>query len=711
MPFVQDALLDLDLLVQQRELVVAAHELRPEHVPVGDDDVVLLSQSLALRRRLGDDALEAANLGFFRRRRALGVGGGLRGFRELEPQTLFLLLHLHVVEVLLDERDVLRADLLLELLHLLVHDLELALHLADLILRGDEVLRVHVAVRANRLVQVLLLPQLGLAVRDLLQQVHVLELAHLHLLQRLQVLHVRRGRLRRELLALRLQRVQRLRLPLRLGFVPGNLALQVLLRVLVHARQAHLLLRRALRLALQLRQHVQLALELVARLAVALRVFPLRLGVALELRHRAPRVVQRALRVAARLFGGAQFVQRALAHFVDARGVRERALRLVHALAHIGAALLALRLQRGVRAPLLAKLALQPVRLFVQRVVGLSRAPRRLALLIQHGAQLLDVLLAILQRARLGLDVVRLELQLVLQVHDRLLQALLRARLSLRLRRARLGGVGGGGERRLGARALRLGASEFGADGHHLVAQGDDLRHLVIALGDQRVLHLHELFDLLVLLRGHVGARLGGALEVGHLGFERVDARGGARLLLLGGVHELPRLLDLLFQAVDGGLVILRQTQRGLHLRGVLHHLRVQIAALPRQRTLRRERRRERGVELLVLAAERHQRRVAGDLGEGLRGAGRGNTSAVRGERGKTRGREDLGARASRRAPRPDGQTVAARIGGEGCRIWERERARRAGVLDAIGGRMGSRRAPFGNPARPPPRRPSHRRP
>ena len=62
---------------------------------------MLLLERLALRRGFGDDALEAANLGFLRRRRALGVGGGLRGFRELEPQALFFLLHLHVVEVLL----------------------------------------------------------------------------------------------------------------------------------------------------------------------------------------------------------------------------------------------------------------------------------------------------------------------------------------------------------------------------------------------------------------------------------------------------------------------------------------------------------------------------------------------------------------------------------------------------------------------------------
>ena len=45
--------------------------------------------------------------------------------------------------------------------------LELALEVQDLILRGDEVLGVQVAVAAHGLVQVLLLPQLRIVVSDL----------------------------------------------------------------------------------------------------------------------------------------------------------------------------------------------------------------------------------------------------------------------------------------------------------------------------------------------------------------------------------------------------------------------------------------------------------------------------------------------------------------------------------------------------------------
>jgi hypothetical protein len=49
-------------------------------------------------------------------------------------EVVLLLFDLHVVEVLLDETLVLLADLILELLDLLVHDLEAPLHLGDLVL-------------------------------------------------------------------------------------------------------------------------------------------------------------------------------------------------------------------------------------------------------------------------------------------------------------------------------------------------------------------------------------------------------------------------------------------------------------------------------------------------------------------------------------------------------------------------------------------------
>lgn len=50
--------------------------------------------------------------------------------------------HLHVVEVLLHQSQILGTDLLLELLNLVLHDLELAFHLLDLILGLNQVLAV-----------------------------------------------------------------------------------------------------------------------------------------------------------------------------------------------------------------------------------------------------------------------------------------------------------------------------------------------------------------------------------------------------------------------------------------------------------------------------------------------------------------------------------------------------------------------------------------
>ena len=47
----------------------------------------------------------------------------------------------------------------------MAHDLELALHLGDLVLRLDEVLAVEVAVGADGLVQVLLLLELRVALK------------------------------------------------------------------------------------------------------------------------------------------------------------------------------------------------------------------------------------------------------------------------------------------------------------------------------------------------------------------------------------------------------------------------------------------------------------------------------------------------------------------------------------------------------------------
>ena len=82
-------------------------------------------------------------------------------------------------QVLLDQHGLLRGDLLFELIDLVVHYLQFALHLGDFVLRLDQVLGVEVTVRAYRLVQVLLLLQLGLILRDLLLVVKDLHLTYL----------------------------------------------------------------------------------------------------------------------------------------------------------------------------------------------------------------------------------------------------------------------------------------------------------------------------------------------------------------------------------------------------------------------------------------------------------------------------------------------------------------------------------------------------
>ena len=65
------------------------------------------------------------------------------------------------------------------LFNLVVHDLELALHLGNLVLRLDEVLAVQVAIRAYGFVQVLLLLQFGLQLGDL--PLHLFDCAFLQL--------------------------------------------------------------------------------------------------------------------------------------------------------------------------------------------------------------------------------------------------------------------------------------------------------------------------------------------------------------------------------------------------------------------------------------------------------------------------------------------------------------------------------------------------
>ncbi len=83
--------------------------------------------------------------------------------------------------VLLGQRRLLACNLVLELVDLVIHDLQLALHVCNLSLRLDKVLAVQIALCPHRLVQPLLLPQLRIGVGELLLVLEDLALGQLDL--------------------------------------------------------------------------------------------------------------------------------------------------------------------------------------------------------------------------------------------------------------------------------------------------------------------------------------------------------------------------------------------------------------------------------------------------------------------------------------------------------------------------------------------------
>mmetsp|Transcript_9904 Transcript_9904/g.23650 ORF Transcript_9904/g.23650 Transcript_9904/m.23650 type:complete len:201 (-) Transcript_9904:1742-2344(-) len=155
--FVESALLDFDFLVEEGKLVVTPDKLRAKNVSLVDHNVVLLLLPESLLVSLVYYVIEFLDLGFLACYRRIRLVNLLLRLVQLQPQTLLLLLYLHVVEMLLDQRKVLCTDLLLQLLDLMVDYLELAFHLLNLVLGLDEVLGVQIPVRPHRLVKVLLL--------------------------------------------------------------------------------------------------------------------------------------------------------------------------------------------------------------------------------------------------------------------------------------------------------------------------------------------------------------------------------------------------------------------------------------------------------------------------------------------------------------------------------------------------------------------------
>mmetsp|Transcript_12902 Transcript_12902/g.46367 ORF Transcript_12902/g.46367 Transcript_12902/m.46367 type:complete len:563 (-) Transcript_12902:351-2039(-) len=520
LPLVQDALLYLDLLVQQRELVVASDELRPEDVAVVDDDVVLLLLPRALLIRLVDDVVQLLHLRALRADGALRLFDILQRFVELEPKRLFPLLHLHVVKVLLHHRQVFRADLLLELLDLVVHDLKLALHLENLVLRLEKVLAVRVAVRPRRLVQVLLLLQPVLAVADALLKVDDGDLANLHLLERAEIPRRRVRRLPAVLLPLLLQLEDHLRLLLRLHLVPLNLLLQRLPRVLVHLDEVALFHRRALRLRLELGEDVAFALELVLLLHLRLRLLPLRFDLPLELRDRALQVVAVALRLALLLLDALQLRHRGVADFPRAQRVLFDAAQLRLSRLELRALRAVLRHELRVRSHLLLELGRQLLQLLVQRAVLLLRALRRASLFLKHALELRRGFLRLFDRVRLRLDVVLLVLELRLELRELLVEALLLARLALALEFLRLHLISQLPELVLQALLRALRRSQPLGHLRDFVPQRHDLVHLRVSLRRERFFRGDELLHGLVHPRGHrVRASLDDAPEVGDLQF------------------------------------------------------------------------------------------------------------------------------------------------------------------------------------------------
>mmetsp|Transcript_10714 Transcript_10714/g.35502 ORF Transcript_10714/g.35502 Transcript_10714/m.35502 type:complete len:289 (-) Transcript_10714:777-1643(-) len=167
--------------------------------------------------------------------------------------------------MLLDEGLVLCLDLVLELVHLVVHNLELALHLGEVVLRLDEALRVLIAVRAHGLVHVLLGLELGLAVGDRLVQLADARVLHLDLRHRRpEALHPLRC-LGAEPRAAALELLDRLLLLGRLGLAGARLLLERPDRLRVHFGEVQMLPRRVTDRPQRLLQRGQLGDQPLAR--------------------------------------------------------------------------------------------------------------------------------------------------------------------------------------------------------------------------------------------------------------------------------------------------------------------------------------------------------------------------------------------------------------------------------------------------------------
>mmetsp|Transcript_82863 Transcript_82863/g.230158 ORF Transcript_82863/g.230158 Transcript_82863/m.230158 type:complete len:405 (+) Transcript_82863:525-1739(+) len=186
----QGALLYLDLLIEQCQLLVSADELRSQDVPLADDTLQLLLLLLALLLRFLDGAFQFLQL---RPLRLDYVHEVLHPALRLLLRILQLFiefLYVELAEVAVHEAGILLPDFLLQGRGLVKHDFELPPHLVDLLVGLDKILGVQVPVRAHSFVQGLLQVALGLDIRYLLLQFGQLHTAGLQLLLCAEVLGV-----------------------------------------------------------------------------------------------------------------------------------------------------------------------------------------------------------------------------------------------------------------------------------------------------------------------------------------------------------------------------------------------------------------------------------------------------------------------------------------------------------------------------------------
>eukprot|EP00906_Rhabdomonas_costata_P030247 RCo042734 len=508
----------------------------------------------------------------------LGFQLGLQGLDVL-LQGLHLLLRLLLRAVLLQQGLLLDRDLLLELVDLVVHDLELSLHLIDLVAGLDEILGVQVAVRAHGLVEGLLLLQLCLALCDLLLQVRDCHGADLHLLQGSVVLHRCLAALRGVLLAVLLQLVDVLALLLGVLAVGQNLHLKVLLLPLHNHGLVNLLVLLPLGLDEVLVQDVALTLEILNGLLVLLDLFLQNIDLALVADNLSPQGFLAPLQL---LFVAVQQLD-----LLDLGLLLLPQLGLRHLVA-LNIALLhrQLRLelcvncqQAGVHCNLLFQghlVLLQPLLQGLEVLEGLLRTG---ALLLKPVLQPRHVLDPLLHKCGLRLDVrgfadkhqiELLQLFLIalpllglgvelLVCGPELLLHLLQLVLQLRVVPLQL-----------------LVLFHVVTD---LMAETNDLGVQSVPLLGQLVFDLNQLIHGVLLANGQASTLLHELAEVGDLLLQLLDGFLGAALLLVRRVHHLPGLLDLLLQAVDGVLVLLGKLQRGLDLAGIGDDLAVQLLA------------------------------------------------------------------------------------------------------------------------------------